>query len=290
MFVQSNLLRDLLPYFIRKLKVIYSESEAEHIFYQYVHYRYQLSRYQITVTDTRLTESELLDAREVVNRLQQHEPIQYILGETEFYGLKFILDSSVLIPRPETEELTDIIITEFRQAGKIQALDIATGSGCIAVALSAALNQAEVDAVDISQPALQIARQNNERNKTRVSFLQADILKTQPAFFAGKKYDVLVSNPPYVLKSEIGEMENQVLNYEPHLALFVENDDPIIFYRKILEIGKGILSEKGKIYFEVNPLYAPSIVDLATKLNYAAAFTMKDISQKERFVIVSLNC
>ncbi|MBK7128485.1 MAG: peptide chain release factor N(5)-glutamine methyltransferase [Crocinitomicaceae bacterium] len=289
MFVQSNLLRDLLPYFIRKLKAVYSESEAENIFMLYVHHRYKLNRYQISASEVRLTESELLDARDVVNRLQQHEPIQYILGETEFFGLKFFVDSNVLIPRPETEELTDIIIHENKQAQKIRVLDIATGSGCIAVSLSASLAQADVDAVDISIQALQIAEKNNELNKTRVNFFQLDILQPAVDFFGNKKYDVLVSNPPYVLRSEASEMEKHVLNFEPHLALFVEDDDPLIFYRRILEIGKKILNADGKIYFEINPQYAQSIVDVALKMQYTTAVTRKDISQKNRFVVVSGN-
>lgn len=286
MFVQSNLLRDLWPYFIRKLKAVYSESEAENIFMLYVHHRYKLSRYEISASDARLTESELLDARDVVNRLQQHEPIQYILGETEFYGLKFIVDSHVLIPRPETEELTDIIIKDYKQADKTCILDIATGSGCIAVALSASLNHAEVDALDVSDQALMIARKNNEINKTKVNFFQADVLQKPVEILTNKKYDVLVSNPPYVLKSESKEMEKHVLDFEPHLALFVEDNDPLIFYKRILEIGKKYLNADGQIYFEINPMYAHSIIDLALTMNYASAVARKDISQKDRFVVV----
>lgn len=190
---------------------------------------------------------------EAINRLQNYEPIQYVLGETEFYGLKFKVNKSVLIPRPETEELVDWIVKDHKNKA-FKILDIGTGSGCIPIALAKHLPQASVFALDVSKEALQLAKQNADANKATVNYIEADILTINPKKFFAEygKFDIIVSNPPYVRSSEKVLMKENVVNYEPHLALFVEDDDPLIFYKQIVAVSEQLLKPEGTLYFEIN--------------------------------------
>jgi len=210
-------------------------------------------------------------------RLLNEEPIQYILKTTSFYGLEFFCTPSALIPRTETEELVDWIIKS--ETSKISILDIGTGTGCISVSL-ANYNSFLVDALDVSSSALDLAKQNAKKNKVDVNFIEADIFE----YKSNKKYDLIVSNPPYVRNLEKKKMQNNVLNFEPELALFVEDDDPLVFYRAILKFAHNTLVEKGKIYFEINECLYTEMKALLISNGYVDIGLKKDFFGKYRFI------
>lgn len=285
MFVSSNLLRDLLPYFKRKLKSIYDENETENIFFLICDYTFGLSKIQVLHDDKRLTESELLFFRDCVNRLSKNEPVQYILGETEFYGLPFKVTPDVLIPRPETEELVDLIIRENKNNPGIEILDVGCGSGCIPVTLKKFLNESEVTAVDVSESAIQIARSNAGLNSVEVKFLREDFFSD--SVFELTDFDIIVSNPPYIAESERISMHANVVDYEPSLALFVPDTDPLKFYLRILNFAQKKLKSGGLIYFEINPIYADRLKEISLDMKFSSAQICKDISGKNRYLKIA---
>ncbi|MFR9164983.1 MAG: peptide chain release factor N(5)-glutamine methyltransferase [Dysgonomonas sp.] len=200
----------------------------------------------ISDKNIKITSKQENKINEVITRLKQYEPIQYILGETEFYGMKFFVDHNVLIPRPETEELVELIISENQNKNDISILDIGTGSGCIAIVLKKYLPKCEVSAWDISEEALNAARINAKNNHTDVDFRQVDILSDFPK---DKKFDIIVSNPPYVLESEKSAMDKNVLDYEPHQALFVPDNSALLYYERIADAAKILLKGSGSLFF-----------------------------------------
>jgi len=214
-------------------------------------------------------------------KLRNFVPIQYILGETEFYGLPFNVNESVLIPRPETEELVDWIQSENDRNANLEMLDIGTGSGCIAISLKHEFKHATVEAFDISEKALETAKTNAELNKLEVTFSKVDIL-SHPEFET--KWDVIVSNPPYVTELEKADMQPNVLNNEPHLALFVPDNDPLLFYRHIALFARKHLKPQGKLYFEINREFGQATMNLLTELGYTEVKLRKDISVNDRMV------
>lgn len=220
-----------------------------------------------------------------LKRLQNHEPLQYIIGKAEFYGLSFKVDSRVLIPRPETEELVDWVYEDKSSYSYENILDIGTGSGCIAVTLAKKLPETEISAVDVSMEALQLARENAERNKAEVDFFWMDVLHPLKM---KRKFDIIVSNPPYVRQLEKKQMASNVLNYEPHLALFVEDDTPLLFYRKILEFAKQHLSKNGWVYFEVNEYLEKELISLFQEKKATYFYFKKDMYHKIRMAKVKL--
>ncbi|WP_321519448.1 peptide chain release factor N(5)-glutamine methyltransferase [uncultured Bacteroides sp.] len=230
--------------------------------------------------DINLSLNQTVELDEILARLQKYEPIQYIVGYEGFYGMTFHVTPAVLIPRPETEELVSLIIEENSNYSP-EILDIGTGSGCIAISLSKNLPQSKVSSWDISEEALLVARKNNEALGTSVSFNQVNVLEYQPN---GEVFDVIVSNPPYVTVAEQIDMEQNVLNWEPSLALFVPDKDPLLFYRKIAELGLGMLTPKGKIYFEINQAYGKETADLLLALGYSDVEIIKDMSGRDRIV------
>jgi release factor glutamine methyltransferase len=227
-----------------------------------------------------LTEEEQSLFDNALCQLEKDVPIQYILGETEFYGLKFRLTPDVLIPRPETEELVDWIIKETAP-GKISILDIGTGSGCIAINLAKHFPDAKVFAIDISSKALAVAEENARLNQVQVDFFQVDVLNDA---IPDKLWDVIVSNPPYVRNSEKEKMQANVLDYEPHTALFVTDEEPLLFYRKIAEISKTHLVPNGSLYFEINEAYGMEVIKLLEALAYNKVKLKKDFFGKDRMV------
>lgn len=187
-------------------------------------------------------------------RLKKHEPIQHIIGETEFFGLTFKVDKNVLVPRPETEELVQWILDDFASEKKaLKILDIGTGSGCIAISLAKHLSAAQISALDISEKALKIAKTNAEINNAEINFISEDILKTETLT---ESWDIIVSNPPYVRQLEKKEMHRNVLEYDPPTALYVKDEDPLIFYKKITKLAKTALNSGGQLYFEINQYLA----------------------------------
>ena len=228
--------------------------------------------------DIILSECKQRELENIIFRLQKNEPIQYIRGVAEFCGRNFKVASGVLIPRPETAELVELIVEENSNARRL--LDIGTGSGCIAISLDKKLPDAEVEAWDISEEALAIARKNNDALEARVRFLQRDVLADDwekiPSF------DVIVSNPPYVTLGEKAEMRPNVLKHEPHRALFVGDDDPLLFYRVIAERGRSLLAPGGALWFEINERFGDEVTALLGSLGYADVKLTADLFGKPR--------
>lgn len=231
--------------------------------------------------DTELSDVERRKVGTIVERLKKREPIQYILGETDFYGLPFTVTPAVLIPRPETEELVDLIVKENR-GRKRRILDIGTGSGCIAVSLARNLPGSEVSAVDISGETLQVARRNAERNGVSVAFSQADILSE--TFLPGEPFDIIASNPPYVMESEKASMDDNVLLHEPPEALFVPDHNPLVFYEAIARFAGRFLEEGGELYLEINTSRGDETVELMRRHGFREIRLMQDLSGKDRFI------
>jgi len=217
----------------------------------------------------------------IIRDLKSFKPIQYILGKTVFYNLSFNLSPDVLIPRPETEELVDWILNEPRDTYK-KIMDIGTGSGCIAISLAKNLPGSVVYACDISNDALIVTKKNCKLNNVNLQIMQLDILKAD--IHLDEKFDIIVSNPPYVLEKEKSIMHKNVLDYEPELALFVPNDDPLLFYRAIIDFGVNHLNKGGKIYFEVNACYGKEMALLLEERNFHCISLKKDINGKDRML------
>ena len=218
---------------------------------------------------------------EMSRRLQNREPIQYIIGRETFCGMPFVVNRHVLIPRPETQDLVEWIIGEVQQTNPCRLLDMGTGSGCIAISLAKELPQAQVEAWDISGEALQVARQNALNNQVKVDFHQQDILSASPGI---AEWNVIVSNPPYITNKEKAEMEANVLNWEPHTALFVPDHDPLLFYRKIAQLGMSMLVNGGALYFEINRAYGTETIAMLQALGYENIIIRKDRFNNERMI------
>lgn len=231
--------------------------------------------------DKDLSNAEKEKIRSITERLIKNEPIQYLLGKAICYDFIFLVNPSVLIPRPETEELIDLIVRRERTKG-LQLLDIGTGSGCIAISLAKALDEPDVSAIDISADALQVAQQNAKINQAKVRFFQMDILKS--ADLPVNELDIIVSNPPYVMNGEKTSMRPNVLDYEPHTALFVSDNDPLVFYREIARLGKTHLKCGGRIYFEINAALGIETQELLVNEGYRDCCLVKDISGKDRIL------
>ena len=218
---------------------------------------------------------------EMIRRLHKNEPIQYIIGIESFCGLTFEVDPNVLIPRPETQELVSWIVEECQKEEAIRILDIGTGSGCIPVSLAKQLPRAEVESWDISEGALEVASRNCERNEVKVLLRRKDVLNAAPE---GVFYDVIVSNPPYIADREKVDMEANVLDWEPSLALFVPDDDPLLFYRKIAQLGCEMLKEGGSLYFEINRAYGQETSLMLSELGYNQIELKKDSWGNDRMI------
>lgn len=270
-----------------QLSAHYPRSEAQSIVYLLLLYYCQATR-----TDILLNKSldDHTDWPSIMARLQQYEPVQYVIGEADFYGRKFVVNPSVLIPRPETEELVQWVIATVKQWSKsstqpIKLLDIGTGSGCIAVTLAKELPQAQVWAWDVSAEAIQVARQNAERHQATIFFEQIDVLAYNPTLVSSDElFLAIVSNPPYVTQSESKQMQENVLLHEPHLALFVADDDPLIFYKKIAQIAKHRLVANGGCFMEINEQYGVETKQLFEEKPFQLVQLLQDIHGKERFV------
>jgi release factor glutamine methyltransferase len=231
--------------------------------------------------DIALTAEQEALLNDAIERLQKHEPIQYILGYSDFCGLRFKVTPATLIPRPETSELVEWIASEAN--GKENILDIGTGSGCIAVSLASKLPKSSVSAWDISAEALAVATENSKANGCNVAFKQVDILAYEPA---GEQFDIIVSNPPYIKEVEKEQMEAIVLDWEPHTALFVPDNDPLLFYRAIAEKATKMLRSGGKLYFEINRAYGAETIEMLSALGYTNIELRKDFADNDRMIRV----
>ncbi len=288
MEIKSNLLREIKIQYLKELETVYNEREAGSLLNVLIKHFFGLSRVdQAVQADFRLSESEILKLHFAVKDLKNQKPVQYITGEAEFQGLKLKVTPDVLIPRPETEELIDLIVKE-NKPGKINSiLDIGTGSGCIALSLKKYFPAAEVTGIDISEAGLKIAKENGKLNGLQVNFVKADILdsKVKNKF---DKFDMIVSNPPYVTEDDKILMEKNVLEFEPHLALFVENNEPLVFYDRIADFSVEKLNPDGQLWFEVNEKYGHEVSGLLKHKGFKNVTVIKDFRGKERFVFCKM--
>lgn len=234
-----------------------------------------------------------IDWATITERLNNNEPIQYILGETEFYGRRFLVNDSVLIPRPETEELVKYVVDKQKNqfpisSNQLSILDIGTGSGCIAISLAKELQNFKVTAYDISEKALETAKRNAELNKADVTFEKVDILSSQ-FLILNSQFSIILSNPPYVTKQEIDRMQKNVLDFEPHLALFVEDSEPLIFYEAIANFAFNNLTNNGLVAVEINEALGEETAEVFRRKGFSEVEIIKDIHQKDRFVSAVLH-
>ena len=267
---------NIIPFFKAELLGITQEREV--ISWAYIVIRNLLGYNRsdcIIHVDKEITIEISDEIKQIVRGLKTQKPLQYILGETEFYGIKFQVNEHTLIPRPETEELVEWVLQENFNS----ALDIGTGSGCIAIAL-AKHSKAAISAIDISEMALKVAKENAAINEVKIDFIQQDILKTHSLL----KVDVIVSNPPYVLDSERRLIPKNVLSYEPDFALFVADKNPLLFYKQIGNLAAKSLNCGGKLYFEINEQYGDEILEILSKIGFVDIALKKDINDKDRMI------
>lgn len=270
---------------IHPLYVIYDQREAKNIAQLVLEKITGYSRLDRLIhRDESLTESQLILYNQMATDLLHHKPAQYVLGEAWFYGMRLIVNETVLIPRPETEELVELILqkAKLNNDETLSIVDIGTGSGCIALAIKNKIPSANVYATDISDTALQTAQKNAEENKLAVSFMLHNIL--EKATLLGFPFDIIVSNPPYITYTEKKDMMPHVVNYEPHTALFVDDADPLLFYRSILDFSIQNLKKGGAIFFEINENFGKEMIRLVEQYNFVSNKLIKDLSGKDRFM------
>jgi release factor glutamine methyltransferase len=271
--------------FIQELSPIYDAGEAESFFYLILEEKHKLKRIDLALNpDLTFSNEEIKLWNSILDSLKKEIPIQYLLGKTSFYGLDFEVNANVLIPRPETEELVDWILTNQRineSTNPLKILDIGTGSGCIAISLAKNISNAQVFAIDVSEKALATAKKNAEINEVNVTFFEKNILETDDL---EQQFDIIVSNPPYVRELEKKEIKKNVLDNEPHLALFVEDNDALIFYRKIAELAQKNLLPNGQLFFEINQYLGTEMMELLEKMGFKNIELRKDIYGNDRMI------
>ncbi|HEY0030538.1 MAG TPA: peptide chain release factor N(5)-glutamine methyltransferase [Bacteroidia bacterium] len=283
MKIASNKIKDIIRFFQEELSAEYERDELETIIAYCFEMFLCIDRATLTLNgNTTVTESELLKFNFAVKDLKRHKPLQYILGEADFYRLKFKVNEHVLIPRPETEELVDLIIHENKEREKIFILDVGTGSGCIPISLKKNLSSAIVSAIDISEKALEVARENAMLNNVQIDWIQNDILAD--TFEPNALFDIIVSNPPYICLSEKHSMHKNVLEYEPHLALFVDHEDPLLFYKVIADLALKYLNKNGRIYFEINQALGPESQHMLESKGFKNVALIRDLSNNYRIL------
>ena len=278
--------------FWRQLAPTYGEGEAKAVARLVYEVRFGLTWTDICAgKEAVLSDDDQAQLAEILRRLLRQEPVQYVLGVADFCGRTFVVTPSVLIPRPETEELCQWVIegekAQVDGSSEPRILDVGTGSGCIAVTLAAAMPEAQVTAWDISEDALQVARENAKRVHVHVAFQQVDVLNipsSSSLLPPPSTYNCIVSNPPYICNKERAKMEANVLEHEPHQALFVPDDDPLLFYRFIAKLGLQTLSQGGWLYFEVNPLFAEQLAQLLSAMAYHDIAIREDRFGKPRMI------
>ena len=273
-------------FFIEELSAIYDVHEAESFFYLILENKNNLKRIDLALNpELDFLDKDLEVWKTILDKLKLEIPIQYILGTTSFYGLEFVVDNNVLIPRPETEELVQWIITDNNTKENLKILDIGTGSGCIAISLVKNILNSDVFALDVSVKALAIAKKNANINDANITLIQKNILDI---IDLNQKFDIIVSNPPYVRNLEKNEIEKNVLDHEPHLALFVNDNDALIFYKKIAELAKINLTKNGLLYFEINQYLAKETIALLVHLGFKNIELRQDIYGNDRMIKCTL--
>ncbi|KAB1159555.1 peptide chain release factor N(5)-glutamine methyltransferase [Tenacibaculum aiptasiae] len=287
-----NTLKTYKTYFSKQLSFIYPKTEIDTFFTYLVEEYLELQKIDIIMKpDFEIPTEKEAVLNNALERLLNEEPIQYIIGHTEFFGLPFKVNNHTLIPRPETEELVEWIIQEvnsmrkeFDSDKKLSILDIGTGSGCIPISLKKNLSNVDVTSIDISEKALETAKQNAKLNQVDVEFIEKDILNTNSL---PKQYDIIVSNPPYVRNLEKVEIKNNVLQNEPHLALFVDDDNPLVFYEKIADLAKIHLTDNGLLFFEINQYLGQETLKMLEDKKFTTNELRKDIFNNDRMIKIS---
>lgn len=283
MFVSDNSVKSVKKYFNERLNSTFSDREIRWMFQLVAQKRLGFSSADLLLADSeKMSESDLLFFRSVVKRLLSQEPFQYIYGETDFYNLTIKTDERALIPRPETEELVDWIVKSNDHSNH-QIVDICSGSGCITLALKNEIKTSNVSGLEISERAIELSTENAQLNNIDVSFLKNDILNDEFPFL-DNSIDVIVSNPPYVLENEKIGMQGHVLEFEPHLALFVEDKTPLVFYEKITQIARDKLLNNGYIYFEINEKYGREMIQLLKEYDFVNIELKQDLQGKDRMI------
>ncbi|OGS70237.1 MAG: protein-(glutamine-N5) methyltransferase, release factor-specific [Flavobacteria bacterium RIFCSPLOWO2_12_FULL_35_11] len=276
------LIQEFKRHFFSELSNLYPETEIQSFFTILVEFKLHLSRIQLALEHNFELDNDDFDfLQNALLKLKNQIPIQYIVGETAFYGLLFKVDKNVLIPRPETEELVEWILQNHKNSNSLKILDVGTGSGCIAISLAKNLPNADVFALDISEEALNVAKNNAAMNQVKVDFILADILKTEKL---ATNFDIIVSNPPYVRELEKSQMQQNVLSNEPPIALFVKDENPLLFYDKIAELAKKHLTENGVLYFEINQYLGIETIESLKLKGFKNIELKKDIYGVDRMV------
>lgn len=293
-------IKELKTHFFDALKNSQDEQEIESFFFILTEYLHNLKRVDVALNPNfEISEVDVEKWNAILAELQLEKPIQYITGEAWFFGLRFEVNENTLIPRPETEELVEFILKETSNfqlpASSLNILDIGTGSGCIPISLKANLPQANVSAIDVSENALEVAKRNAASNQVDIHFIQTNILEVEDLSQLGTSnfqlpasIDIIVSNPPYVRNLEKEEIKKNVLNYEPHLALFVEDTDALLFYRKIAQLALKNLSSNGLLFFEINQYLGKETVELLENLGFKNIELKKDIYGNDRMIKCSI--
>ncbi|GAC1302346.1 MAG: peptide chain release factor N(5)-glutamine methyltransferase [Mucilaginibacter sp.] len=284
-------IQDVFSAFKHGLQTIYDANESEAVTLLAVSEISKLSKPKIKAfPEYELSQHQFEKLTGILKELKTGRPIQYILGETEFYGLTFKVNPSVLIPRPETEELVEWVLSSVGsfQLAVENILDIGTGSGCIAISLKKHLPDAKVSAIDISPDALKTAKENAKLNEVDVEFIEADILNRKSEI-ENPKFEIIVSNPPYVTLHDKTQMHQNVTSFEPHTALFVPENDPLLFYKAIAEFAVSHLTANGLLFFEINESYGRQIIELLTNKGFKNIELQKDMSGKDRMIKAAIN-
>jgi release factor glutamine methyltransferase len=281
MFVVDNQLKTAKNYFSEKLENLFTATEINSMWKEIICLRLKWNQSDFILNNSfRLSESDLLFIRTYVHRLKNNEPFQYIHGTTTFFGLELICDKRALIPRPETEELVAWAV----ELGPYKTIvDLCTGSGCIALGLKSKFSESDITGLDISTDALSLAKENSKLTNLDVEFIHADVLNINK-YFLDKKWDCIISNPPYIPTNERESIAENVLNFEPEIALFVENKNPIIFYEAIVKYAKSNLSENGFLFFEIHPEFSAEISDLLNLKGFINIELRKDLQGKNRMI------
>lgn len=282
MKISSNKLKDIIDFAYQELESLYEKDEIRSMIYSIIEHftGYDLMKILTYKDELKVSESELLKINFAIKDLKKEKPLQQILGYCDFLDVRIEVNQHVLIPRVETEEIVQRVIKENKGRKNLKIADICCGSGCIAIALKKAFPDANIYAYDISEEALKKSKENAEKNKEKINFFKENILKSKEK---NQEFNIIVSNPPYVRESEKSLMKNNVLLYEPHLALFVSDEDPLIFYKKILDFSNRNLAKNGKIYMEINENLGKETELLFKNFNYQTSI-IKDIRGKDRLL------
>lgn len=282
MKISSNKLKDIIDFAYQELESLYEKDEIRSMIYSIIEHftGYDLMKILTYKDELKVSESELLKINFAIKDLKKERPLQQILGYCEFLDVRIEVNQHVLIPRVETEEIVQRVIKENKGRKNLKIADICCGSGCIAIALKKAFPDANIYAYDISEEALKKSKENAEKNKEKINFFKENILKSKEK---NQEFNIIVSNPPYIRESEKSLMKNNVLLYEPHLALFVSDEDPLIFYKKILDFSNRNLAKNGKIYMEINENLGKETELLFKNFNYQTSI-IKDIRGKDRLL------